>query len=625
MTVTRTRDGVPGWSGDPSTWIEFKQAARLYMASTKVENRYTCGPKIAAELTGAAKTAITGKKSTWLSDSNGVEVLLQFLQQTIGEPALPEVGNFMRQYFKVLRRKRGEAMSAFCVRHREEYERMCRSLARMVKEHRTRTKLSSQSSSKVGTEAAASQAGGDEHLEGGEPPAATPQDHQEEVPWNDDSWWSWQYGQYGWSSWSWGNEPWRQTSWRYSQPQSSKWPSSSKSATGAPSEAEIDDEDKVDILPDAVLGWFLLEKSNFDSLEKSVIQGEIKGDFTLAGVEHALRSHWPDDQVKRRDGDAKHTAAFQEDAEDEKEPEEDDAALFEDWPPEDVAFYQDAKADEEKAWVHFQQARRTLREARARQHEVKLSRKYYKTSFSGGRAFSGAIGAKPNHGQKGPCFKCGAMGHQAKDCPKRDEKAQWAEEDGEMAEFTYFTHEEQSDREFEPDDTAYWGQQVPPTTEQAIMEGKAVIDGGATKTMASVYALEQLTNANLKKRGITGVAKIDAANRPTFGFGNSERTQCVSACQVQVPNDKQKMNFQIHVLNQGRAPVLLSVDTLRKLGAIIDFTNDQAVFTSVAPNMLVDLERSQAGHQLFPLAEDFCQQGRVCAKAVNSLASLMNE
>ena len=56
------------------------------------------------------------------------------------------------------------------------------------------------------------------------------------------------------------------------------------------------------ILPDAVLGWFLLEKSGLDMLEKSVIQGEIKGNFTLSGVENALRSHWPDDQIKRHDG-----------------------------------------------------------------------------------------------------------------------------------------------------------------------------------------------------------------------------------------------------------------------------------------------------------------------------------
>lgn len=292
--------------------------------------------------------------------------------------------------------------------------------------------------------------------------------------------------------------------------------------------------------------------------------------------------------------------------------------------PEEISWYQDAKAEEEKAWVQFQQARRTLREARARQHEMKLSRKYYKTSSVSRDRFSGAIGSRQSQDRKGACFKCGGFGHLARECPKRDEKAQLAEEEEELAEFTYFTHEENINGEVEPEGVIYYGSRQPPTTEQAIEDGKAVIDGGATKTMASVYALEKLTQANLKKHGDLGVTKIDVDNKPTFGFGNSERSQCLSTCQVRVPNDKQKMNLQIHVLNQGRAPVLLSVDTLRRLGAIIDFSKDQAVFTSVAPNVLVDLERSQAGHQLLPLSEDFCQQGKVCATAVKSLASLMN-
>lgn len=147
MTITRTKDGVPGWNGDPATWLEFKQAARLYVASTKFEARYTCGPKIAAELTGAARTAIMGKKSSWLSEEQGTETLLQHLQKTIVEPALPEVGNFLRQYFKVLSRQKGESMTAFCVRHRDEYERMCRALARMMKEHKQEVRTSMPSSS----------------------------------------------------------------------------------------------------------------------------------------------------------------------------------------------------------------------------------------------------------------------------------------------------------------------------------------------------------------------------------------------------------------------------------------------------------------------------------------------
>ena len=39
-------------------------------------------------------------------------------------------------YFKHLRRRKGETMTSFCVRHREEYERVCRALSRMVKDQK---------------------------------------------------------------------------------------------------------------------------------------------------------------------------------------------------------------------------------------------------------------------------------------------------------------------------------------------------------------------------------------------------------------------------------------------------------------------------------------------------------
>ena len=106
-SLTRTKDGVPGWNGDPSTWLEFKQAARLYVASTKIESRYTCGSKIAAELSGAAKTAIMGKKLHWLSEASGVETLLKHLQETIGEPAQ---GTSLWQGLKMLFELIGETM-----------------------------------------------------------------------------------------------------------------------------------------------------------------------------------------------------------------------------------------------------------------------------------------------------------------------------------------------------------------------------------------------------------------------------------------------------------------------------------------------------------------------------------
>ncbi|CAK9055634.1 CCHC-type domain-containing protein [Durusdinium trenchii] len=291
MTITRTKDGVPGWNGDPASWLEFRQ----FVASTKFEARYTCGPKIAAELTGAARTAIMGKKSSWLSEEQGTETLLQHLQKTIGEPALPEVGNFLRQYFKVLKRQKGESMTAFCVRHRDEYERMCRALARMLKEQKQEVKSTMPSSSQS---AAAENVGemGDGHgkILGGR-------------------------------------------------------------TIGGAQEAEEDEQ--VSILPDAVLGWMLLEKSGLDTMEKSIIQGEVKGNFTLAGIENALRAHWADDAIKKRDGEGRHSSLFQgeEDDEEYEMPLDEADAFYEGWTEREKAWYQEAKEDEQHAWLQMQE------------------------------------------------------------------------------------------------------------------------------------------------------------------------------------------------------------------------------------------------------------------------------
>lgn len=136
MTVTKGKDNIPGWDGNPATWTEYRKAAQLYEETVKWESRYLCGPRLAAELSGAAKAAISNKKKGWLSHSNGVDKLLRCLRSSMSEPALPEIANQLRAYFKVLRRRRGESMAAFCVRHREEYAKTCKALTRVMKERK---------------------------------------------------------------------------------------------------------------------------------------------------------------------------------------------------------------------------------------------------------------------------------------------------------------------------------------------------------------------------------------------------------------------------------------------------------------------------------------------------------
>lgn len=159
----------------------------------------------------------------------------------------------------------------------------------------------------------------------------------------------------------------------------------------------------IQILPDAVQGWFLLEKTGLSSLERSVIQAEIKGNFTVVGVENALRSHWPDDHLRKQYGEPRHQANFganADDDEDEAPQEEWDEAFVEDWSIEAKECFRAACQEEQQPWVQMQQAKRTLRDARARQHEVRMSRKFFWGNANSTNSKPNMAAAKVPVGQK---------------------------------------------------------------------------------------------------------------------------------------------------------------------------------------------------------------------------------
>ena len=413
MTVTKSKDGTPAWDGTPSTWSEYRRAAYMYEETVKWESRYLCGPRLAAELTGAARTAIANKKRGWLSSQDGVGKLLRCLKETMSEPALPEISNQPKTYFKLLRRRRGESMVSFCVRHREEYARTCKALTRVMREQKSLPDMTSQAwhsgrRQSVST-ARPSTGGGSSDLATEGDTEATPtedngEEAQDETEWTwDDAWW--------WSTW--------ETTWNWNL----------QSNTSIAEEDEDDEEDFVEILPDVIKGWLLLEKANLDGMERSLIQSEVKNNFSLANVEVALRSHFTDETIKKRDGEAKQ--ALYENEEDETEPWEEDTSFYEDLPEDALALYQQAKHEEHEAWAQLQQARVTLREARAKQHEVRMGRRFYAPSADRGKGYSkgkgkGGMGdRRPNNTTSstrtgGPCARCG-KDHDTSHCPRKNE------------------------------------------------------------------------------------------------------------------------------------------------------------------------------------------------------------
>ena len=101
------------------------------------------------------------------------------------------------------------------------------------------------------------------------------------------------------------------------------------------------------------------------------------------------------------------------------------------------------------------------------------------------------------------------------------------------------------------------------STREAVDKGFAILDGGATKSLGSAYAVEKVMALNLDKHGSSKLAQVDVKNTP-MSFANSSDNKCCST-------------IQLGLEDQGTGPVLLSVSTLRSLGALVDFENELVI------------------------------------------------
>ena len=77
--------------------------------------------------------------------------------------------------------------------------------------------------------------------------------------------------------------------------------------------------------------------------------------------------------------------------------------------------------------------------------------------------------------------------------------------------------------------------------------------------------------------------------------------------------------LKVHTLDRGSSPILFSIETLRSLGAIVDFKEDLIVFRELDPKRIIELERSCTGHQLLPLSDDWFTQSKLAQSPVPSL------
>ena len=78
----------PGWDGEADMCFSYARRACQYVEGTKIQERYLCGPRLEAQSTGRAESAVEGCRPGWLSQEHGVETLLRFLRTQCTKLAL---------------------------------------------------------------------------------------------------------------------------------------------------------------------------------------------------------------------------------------------------------------------------------------------------------------------------------------------------------------------------------------------------------------------------------------------------------------------------------------------------------------------------------------------------------
>ncbi|CAE7781523.1 unnamed protein product, partial [Symbiodinium necroappetens] len=319
-----------------------------------------------------------------------------------------------------------------------------------------------------------------------------PADEEDRSSTQEDDQWRWG----GWhTGWSWGS--WESNSYGWNRWTDTYYHSGAEKR-----------ESLIDILPDFVQGWYLLFDSGLSTNERNMIHTAVQGDYSLQRVAQELRSQWDEHSLRQRDGHGRGQASYmgEDDGADDDEDILQEGYMLDNLNEEGQALMTEAEEDAQQALAVIQQARRTLKEARARQQQVKLSRQYFRngpprtgTSASSGppRPGSGSSwrpGA-PRDDSRMVCLKCNKVGHRAANCPQKESSSSQAqmadEQDVEHAPFICYSEQALSASE----ETAYM------TTQEAVKEGWCVLDGGATKTLGSINAVQNVIDKNMEDDG----------------------------------------------------------------------------------------------------------------------------
>ncbi|CAE7500597.1 RE1, partial [Symbiodinium sp. CCMP2456] len=556
------------------------------------------GPKLVQELSGAAKRYVAGQPAGWVAYRGGVERLMTYLRQALGKPRVNEVTDLLATYFKGTRRKSGESMNEYITRKSEAYMRANQAMKRVQPHYETGAPRPAASpwgaerrhsgdyysygwgrqwTPATETDDQTTGLAEDEATHDGSTRATDEAGESEDQQWRH----AWRpTGGYT-GSWNWNS------SW-YGSGGNWNWSSSSSTAT-----SEDSTQRAVEVLPAFIQGWYLLMDANLDHGERNLVVTALNGNFSPQRVGQELRNQFPEGETRRRD--SRRFQSYLGEAEDYIP---DDAELIEGgydvadleadgWDHEEIALIAEAENQAQEAMAVMNEARRTLKEARHKQKVVKQNRKYYGNSGNRGPS---SFPSRVRDDSNLDCLRCGQRGHRAANCPQKplgtaaQTDVGTASGSSQQAPFVCMAEAtvDQDLSQIYKENSGNYVQaalsaginQDALTTQEAVRRGMCVIDGGATQTIGSIEALEAVLEQNRRRHGASRLRGINSENPPVFSFGNSTENRRCSTAKIEVSANGKPGEIQVHTLDQGQSPILLSVEALRRLGAIIDFRED---------------------------------------------------
>ena len=388
----------------------------MYEQSVEYHKRYMVAPRVISELSGTARKVITGKPADWVSYNGGIRELLNTLRASLGKPQVSEVADFLNKYFRGSRRKTGEAMGDYIIRKTEAYLRAQQALRRVIPHQRKdwRPSIPTGHSRRSSWDSATTET----VTESAETPTEevrtdeTTQATQATMDW---SWHQWQGS--SWNSWNSGYGSW-------SSPWSWTTTSADRGYSYGPEPSQLEE-----ILPDFVQGWFLLNDAGLGPSERNMIHTAVQGDYGVQRIAQELRNQWDESNLRRREGAGRSQTSYigEDDGEWDGENLESEMGFdVEELTAEGQALVSEAEDMAQEALAAIEKGRRTLKDARMKQHQVRMARQYHKLPASSStrpsttwssNTRSGGAGGTPDDSRM-TCLKCGKVGHRAANCPQ---------------------------------------------------------------------------------------------------------------------------------------------------------------------------------------------------------------